>query len=131
MAENKKAKATVKPESAEPKTKVQTKEPLPPIRPGMTVRVHQQITEQGPKGEKKRIQVFEGLVLGSRHGQEAGGTITVRKISDGIGVEKIFPIHSPNIVKIEPVKQAKVRQGKLYYLRTHKKRLKEKKIETK
>ncbi len=118
-------------ESAESKAKLQTKQPLPELKSGMTVRVHQQITEQGSKGEKKRIQVFEGIILADRHGSQPGATITVRKISDGIGVEKIFPLYSPNILKIEPTKQAKVRQAKLYYLRTHKKRLKEKKIETK
>lgn len=105
-----------------------TKEKLPEIKPGMTVRVHQKITETGPKGEKQRTQVFEGIVLAHRHGQQAGATITVRKISEGIGVEKIFPLNSPTIVKIEPVKQAKVRQSKLYYLRDYKKRLKEVKV---
>lgn len=102
---------------------------LPEIKPGMTVKVHQKISEIGPKGEKQRIQVFEGIVLAHRHGKQPGATITVRKISDGIGVEKIFPINSPNIIKIELVKQAKVRKAKLYYLRDYKKRLREKKFE--
>lgn len=106
------------------------KQALPELKPGMTVRVHQQITEMGPKGEKKRIQVFEGIILAKKHGNETGATITVRKVSDGIGVEKIFPIHSPNVVKIEPIKQARVRQSKLYRLRNRsKKKLKETKIE--
>lgn len=107
------------------------KQAIPELKPGMTVKVHQQITEQGPKGEKKRIQVFEGIILAHKHGKEIGGTITVRKVSNGIGVEKIFPLNSPNVVKIEPIKQAKVRQSKLYYLRDFKKRLKESKIESK
>ncbi len=101
------------------------KEALPDFKPGMTVRVHQQITEQGPKGEKKRIQIFEGIILAHKHGKQQGATITVRKISDGVGVEKIFPVYSPTVVKIEPVKQARVRQAKLYHLRTSKKRLRE------
>jgi len=103
-----------------------TEQNLPEIKPGMVVRVHQKIRETNPKGEEKeRIQVFEGRVLARKHGNEAGATITVRKISGGIGVEKIFPIHSPNVVKIEPVKQAKVKRSKLYFLRNWKKKLKE------
>jgi large subunit ribosomal protein L19 len=104
------------------------KEALPEIKPGMTVKVHQRITETGPKGEKQRIQVFEGMIIAHKHGLEPGATITVRKISEGIGVEKIFPLHSPNVIKIEPVKQANVRKAKLYYLRDYGKRLKEKQI---
>ena len=97
------------------------------IVPGMTVRIHQKIREFNTKGEEKeRIQVYEGIVLARQHGKESGATITVRKVSDGIGVEKIFPIYSPNVVKIEPVKQAEVRHAKLYYLRNWKKKLKEK-----
>ena len=71
------------------------KEPLPELKPGMTVKVHQLITELGPKGEKQRIQVFEGIILAHQHGLEAGATITVRKISEGIGVGKIFPLDMP------------------------------------
>ncbi|MFA6410105.1 MAG: 50S ribosomal protein L19 [Candidatus Buchananbacteria bacterium] len=123
------AKKTV--EKAVHEKKKIAKEPIPELRPGMTVRVHQQITEMGPKGEKQRIQVFEGMILAHKHGNQPGATITVRKISEGIGVEKIFPLHSPNIIKVEPVKQAKVGKAKLYYLRGYKKRLKEKKIEKK
>lgn len=123
MAEDKKQENTAE--------KATEKQALPELKPGMTVKVHQQITEQGPKGEKKRIQVFEGMVIAIKRSKEAGASITVRKLSSGIGVEKIFPLNSPNVVKIEPVKQAKVRQGKLYYLRTNKKKLRETKIETK
>lgn len=83
------------------------------IKPGDTVRVHQKIQDKG----KTRIQVFEGVVLARKHGTEAGATFTVRKVSSGIGVEKIFPLYSPNIDKIEIVKRAKVRRAKLYYIR--------------
>ncbi|MBI5621677.1 50S ribosomal protein L19 [Candidatus Falkowbacteria bacterium] len=96
------------------------------IVPGMTVRVHQKIRELNAKGEEKeRIQVYEGIIISKRHGSEIGATITVRKISHGIGVEKIFPLNSPNVANIEPVKQARVRRSKLYFLRSWKGRLKE------
>ena len=102
------------------------------VRPGMQVRVHQKIKDVNAKGEEKeRIQVFEGLVLARKHGSEPGASITVRKISEGVGVEKIFPLHSPLVAKIEVVDEKMVRRGKLYYTRTYKKRLKsvtEKKI---
>ena len=101
----------------------------PEIKPGMTVKVHQKIKEKNAKGEEKeRIQVYEGMVIARRHGLEKGATITVRKISDGIGVEKIFPVYSPNVAKIEIKKRAKVRRAKLDYLKNYKKRLKEKKV---
>jgi len=89
------------------------KKDLPPIKSGDTVRIHQKIRE----GDKERIQVFEGLVLARKHGKEAGATITVRKVISGIGVERIIPLHSPNLQKIEIVKSGKVRRAKLYYLR--------------
>ena len=84
------------------------------IKAGDTVRVHQKIVDV--KG-KARIQVFEGLVLARKHGNEPGATFTVRKVASGVGVEKIFPLYSPNIDKIEIVKRAKVRRAKLYYIR--------------
>ncbi len=83
------------------------------MRAGDTVRVHQRITE----GDKTRLQMFEGLVIARKHGREAGATFTVRKISGGIGVERIFPLYSPVIEKIEVVKRTKVRRAKLYYVR--------------
>ncbi len=95
-------------------TKIQLKKDLPDIRPGDTVRIHQKVQEKG----KERIQVFEGIVLARKHGKGISATITVRKIISGIGVEKIFPIHSPVTEKIEVVKRSKVRRAKLYYLRT-------------
>lgn len=98
------------------------------IKPGAVVKVHYKIKEKTAKGEdKERIQIFEGIILARKHGTEAGATITVRKMSDGIGVERIFPIHSPNIAKIDIIKQHQVRRAKLYYLRNYKKKLKEKK----
>jgi large subunit ribosomal protein L19 len=97
------------------------------IKPGMTVRVHEKLKEKTEKGEKERIQIFEGIVLARHGGNQPTATITVRKIgADNIGVEKIYPLSAPTIVKIEPVKQAKVRRAKLYYLRNYKKKLKEK-----
>jgi len=83
------------------------------IRAGDTVRVHQKIQDKG----KTRIQIFEGVVLARKHGAEAGATFTVRKVASGVGVEKIFPLYSPAIDKIEIVKRSKVRRSKLYYIR--------------
>ena len=85
---------------------------LPDFRVGDTVKVHVKIVE----GEKERIQPFEGVVIRKRKGG-IRSTFTVRKISYGIGVERIFPIHSPNIEKIEIVRRGRVRRAKLYYLR--------------
>lgn len=83
------------------------------IKAGDTVRVHQKIQDKG----KTRIQIFEGLVLARKHGNEPGATFTVRKVASGVGVEKIFPLYSPMIDKLEIVKRAKVRRAKLYYIR--------------
>lgn len=83
------------------------------LKAGDTVRVHQKIQDKG----KTRIQIFEGVVLARKHGAEAGATFTVRKVASGVGVEKIYPLYSPNIDKIEIVKRAKVRRAKLYYIR--------------
>lgn len=96
------------------------------IKPGMIVRVHQKIKELNAKGEEKdRIQMFEGTVLAVSHGTEPGATVTVRKVSEGVGIERIYPIHSPAVDKIEFVRQMKVRRAKPYFLRTYTKRLKE------
>jgi large subunit ribosomal protein L19 len=95
------------------------------VQPGDMVRVHETIKEKNTKGEEKqRVQVFEGIVLAHKHGKEIGATITVRKESGGIGVEKIFPLNSPLIEKIEVKGKIKARKAKLYYLRNYKKRLK-------
>lgn len=105
-----------------------TKKDFSNLRPGMTVKVHQKIMEAGKKeGEmKERIQIFEGIILSLR-GAGMSKTMTVRKISEGVGVEKIFPLYLPTIAKIEPVREVKIRRAKLYYLRDYKKKLKEKK----
>jgi len=83
------------------------------IRPGDRVRVWQKIEEKG----KTRLQAFEGLVIARKHRHEPGATFTVRKIASGVGVEKIFPLYSPQISKIEVVRRSKVRRAKLYYIR--------------
>ncbi|MFH1145564.1 MAG: 50S ribosomal protein L19 [bacterium] len=99
------------------------------IEPGMTVRVHQKIQEVNAKGElKDRIQVFEGVVLGKHGGNGQSATFTIRKVSEGVGVEKIFPLKLPTIEKLEVVKAIRVRRAKLGYLRTSKKNLKEREI---
>lgn len=96
------------------------------LKPGMIVKVHQKIKDVNAKGEEKeRIQLFEGTILAIKHGTEPGATVTVRKISNGVGVEKIFPLHSPVVDKIELVRQMKVKQARPYFLRDYKKKLKE------
>ncbi|HEX9452953.1 MAG TPA: 50S ribosomal protein L19 [Candidatus Binatia bacterium] len=90
----------------------QSKAAIPPLRPGQTVRVHVKVVE----GEKERTQVFEGIIIGMA-GIGSRATFRVRKISYGVGVERIFPIHSPRIDKVEIVSRGKVRRAKLYYLR--------------
>ncbi len=89
------------------------KKKIPEIRPGDTVRVHFKVTEGG----KTRIQIFEGICIALKHGKSLNGSIKLRKISSGIGVERTFPLHSPLISKFEKVKSQKVRQAKLYFLR--------------
>lgn len=93
--------------------KAKTGTPISALKPGDTVRVWQKIEEKG----KTRLQAFEGLVLARKHGSEAGGTFTVRKVASGVGVEKIFPVHSPMIDRVELVKTARMRRAKLYFIR--------------
>jgi len=92
--------------------KEQIRKDIPEFRPGDTVRVHTKVVE----GSRERIQVFEGTVI-ARKGSGLKETFTVRKISYGVGVERIFPVNSPRIDKIEVVKKGKARRAKLYYLR--------------
>ena len=83
------------------------------FKAGDTVKVWSKILEKG----KTRLQAFEGLVLSRKHGKEFGATFTVRKVSSGVGVERIFPLYSPNIDKIEIIRKSKTRKNKLYYIR--------------
>jgi len=91
---------------------MQMKTDVPVFKPGDTINVHVRVVE----GDKERIQQYQGVVLG-RRGAGMGATFTVRKVSDGVGVERIFALHSPRIAKIDIVKQGKVRRSKLYYIR--------------
>jgi len=86
------------------------------IRPGDIVRVHVKLAEKTKRGGEK-VQVFEGLVIARKHGKGINSTFTVRKISDGVEIERIFPLHCPSVSKIEIVKRSKVRRAKLYYMR--------------
>lgn len=88
------------------------KSELPKFEIGDTVKVHVRITE----GDKSRIQMFEGTVIAKKHGG-VSETFTVRRVAHGVGVERVFPIHSPSVEKVEIVRQGKVRRAKLYYLR--------------
>ncbi|WIL71071.1 50S ribosomal protein L19 [Pediococcus acidilactici] len=93
-------------------TKEQLRDDIPEFRAGDTVRVHAKVVE----GNRERIQMFEGVVI-KRHGAGISATYTVRKISNGIGVERTFPLHSPRVAKIDVVRYGRVRRAKLYYLR--------------
>lgn len=93
-------------------TKEQFREDLPEFKAGDTVRVHARIVE----GERERIQIFEGVVI-KRRGAGISETYTVRKISNGVGVERTFPVHSPRVAEIEVTRRGKVRRAKLYYIR--------------
>ncbi len=88
------------------------KEDAPQVKIGQTVKVHVKIRE----GERERIQVFEGTVI-ARNNSGIAETFTVRRVSYGVGVERVFPVHSPNVAKVEVVRNGKVRRAKLYYLR--------------
>ena len=93
-------------------TASQLRDDIPEFRVGDTVRVHAKIVE----GTRERIQIFQGVVI-KRHGAGISATYTVRKISNGVGVERTFPVHSPRVAKIEVVRYGRVRRAKLYYLR--------------
>lgn len=90
----------------------QLRSDIPEFRPGDTVRVHAKVVE----GSRERIQIFEGLVI-KRRGAGISETYTVRKISNGVGVERTFPVHTPRVAKIEVVRKGRVRRAKLYYIR--------------
>ena len=112
---------------AEKEVKNWMDEVLPQITSGVIIKVHQKIKEKNTKGEEKeRVQIYEGIIIAHKGGNQKNATITVRKIAaGGIGVERIFPLYSPNIVKIEIVRASKVRRAKLNYLPTYKKKLKD------
>lgn len=93
-------------------TNEQLRDDIPDFRPGDSVRVHAKIVE----GSRERIQIFEGIVI-KRRGQGISETYTVRKVSNGVGVERTFPVHSPRVAKLEVTRQGRVRRAKLYYLR--------------
>ncbi len=94
---------------------------VPVLKAGYVVRVHQKIVDVSADGkEKHRVQIFEGQVIATKGGKAINGTVTVRKISSGVGVERIFPIHSPSIEKIEVIKETPARKAKLYYTRAGK-----------
>lgn len=93
--------------------KQQLRADLPDIKPGSTIKVYQRIKE----GDKTRVASFEGLVIARKHGRGVTATFTVRRVIDGIGVERIFPLHSPTIDKIDVISRSKVRRAKLYYVR--------------
>ena len=86
---------------------------LPAMGPGDTVRVYQKIKE----GDKERVSAFEGIVIATKHGQGITGSYTVRKVVDGIGVERVFPLHSPMVERVELIRRGSVRRAKLYYIR--------------
>jgi large subunit ribosomal protein L19 len=98
---------------------VQTRQDVPAFRPGDTVRVNVRLKEGEGDKEKERIQPFEGVVI-SKRGHLSSTTFTVRRVSFGVGIERIFPLHSPMISSIEVVRQGRVRRARLYYLRERK-----------
>lgn len=100
---------------------------LKDLQTGWTIKIHQRIKE----GEKTRLQAFEGIIIAKKHGTNASGTITIRKMSDGIGVEKTFPLYLPSIEKVQVLKKPKVRRAKLYYLREKSSRQIKKKMKQK
>jgi large subunit ribosomal protein L19 len=107
--------ATLSEKMAAVESRVVRKDALPAVRPGDTVRVHYRTFDRGER-EKGRIQVFAGVVI-RIHRAGVRSTFTVRKLSHGVGVERIYPLHSPNLLKIEVTAQGRVRRSRLYYLR--------------
>jgi len=97
-------------------TKTNLRPDLPDLRSGQIVKVYQKIAE----GDKERIQVFEGQIIALKHGRGLNATMTVRKIASGVGVERIFPLHTPTIAKIEVVKDQRAKKAKLYFTRSGK-----------
>jgi len=130
MAEKKKAVKKPRVEKTITTDVESVKQTVALLKPGMTIRIHQKIKELNTKNEEKeRVQYFEGIIIARKNNKLTGGTITVRKVSDGVGVEKIFPLTLPTITKIEMKKEAEVNRAKLYFLkRGYKKKLKEKKL---
>lgn len=111
-----------KDESKEKKDKKEEKREIPEVESGYVVKVHQKIIQ----GDKTRTQIFEGVIIAKRGKTKADRTITVRKVATGgYGVERIFPLESPNVLKIEVIKKPKTRKSKLYYLREAPRKLKE------
>lgn len=94
-------------------TSTQHRTDMPDFKTGYVVKVHQKIKE----GDKERVQIFEGTVIARKGGTGANATFTVRKIASGVGVERIYPLHSPNVAKLEVVKENLVKRAKLYYIR--------------
>ncbi len=132
MTEQEKQQQQKQTKEKEPQLEEKKEEPkeerkLPDIQPGMVIKVHQKITDTDTKGNpRERIQIFEGIVIARKSGNQPGATFRVRKIATGgVGVEKIFPLHSPSILKVEIVKKNKVKRAKLYFLRNYRKKLKE------
>ncbi|PLX26663.1 50S ribosomal protein L19 [Candidatus Parcubacteria bacterium] len=123
MSEEKKTESVATAEEV----KTEETKNIPELKSGMVIRVYQKIKELNIKGEEKeRVQYFEGRIIAIKHGKETGATITVRKVSNGVGVEKILPLNLPTIEKIEIKKEAKIRRSKLYFLkRGFKRKLKE------
>jgi len=118
-------KETPKLDAEKQEKPAEKKDKFPKLESGQKVRVHQKITE----GKKERVQIFEGVIIAMGGGSAMSKTITVRKVSEGISVEKIFPLRLPTIEKIEVISKLNVRQAKLYYLRDYKKKIKERKTE--
>ena len=125
-AENQAPAEQAAPEAAKEEVKAEEAK-AEELQTGMVVRVHQKIKETTPKGdERERIQIFEGTIIAIKGKDVRSRTITVRKVASGVGVERIFPLGSPSFAKFEVVKQYETSRAKLYYLRTHKKKLREK-----